>query len=60
MPLYTYRCNPCKKERDDMRRIEERHDGPQCDRCRKKMFLQISPVAGVVVNPAAPRQRSGR
>lgn len=57
MPLYTYRCNPCKKERDDMRCIAERHDGPKCDRCGKKMTLQISPTAGVVINPAVPRSK---
>jgi hypothetical protein len=38
-----------------MRTIAEREDGPSCDRCRQQMKLQISPVRGVVKNPAVPR-----
>lgn len=55
MPLYEYTCVPCGKQRTDMRKIEERHYGPRCDRCRKEMDLIISPVAGIVKNPAVPR-----
>lgn len=55
MPLYEYRCEPCKKERTDIRRVDERAFGPECDRCRKMMNLVVSAVAGIVKNPAVPR-----
>lgn len=55
MPLYEYRCEPCNKERTDIRTIAERHEGPRCDRCKQEMNLVVSPVAGIVKNPAVPR-----
>lgn len=55
MPLYAYECAQCAKSRSDMRTIENRNNGPTCDRCRRKMTLVISPVAGIVKNPAVPR-----
>lgn len=55
MPLYSYRCKACGWQREDMRKVDERHDGPQCDRCRQLMRLEIDPVAGVVKNPAVPK-----
>lgn len=57
MPLYSYYCKPCNASRVDVRKIDDRHNGPKCDRCRKKMVLQISSVSGVVKNPAVPRGR---
>lgn len=56
MPLYSYHCKPCDASRLDVRKIDERHNGPKCDRCRRKMVLQVSPVSGVVKNPAVPRR----
>lgn len=56
MPLYEYFCAACDKWRVDMRTIAERQDGPTCDRCRKPMSLVISPVVGIVKNPAVPRR----
>lgn len=55
MPLYQYRCEPCRAERSDIRLVAERHDGPACDRCGKQMTLTITPVPGIVKNPAVPR-----
>lgn len=56
MPLYAYECRDCKVQRTDMRTVVERNDGPWCDRCKRKMNLIISPVAGIVKNPAVPRR----
>lgn len=55
MPLYVYKCEPCKTERSDMRTIAERHIGPSCDRCGFMMKLTVSAVPGIVKNPAVPR-----
>lgn len=56
MPLYVFECAICNSQRSEMRTIEERNDGPECDRCRWPMILVISPVAGIVKNPAVPRR----
>lgn len=56
MPLYAYKCDVCKAEAQDVRKIDERHDGPRCHRCGAVMVLQVSPVAGIVKNPAVPRK----
>lgn len=55
MPLYVYTCPRCQAQREDIRCIEQRHDGPLCDHCIpvQKMTLQIAPVRGFVKNPAA-------
>lgn len=55
MPLYSYECPPCNMTRYEMARIEDRHNGPKCYRCAREMKLILSPVAGVVRNPAVPR-----
>lgn len=55
MPLYGYTCERCRATREEMRTIAEREDAPTCDRCRKPMKLVISPVTGIVKNPAVPR-----
>lgn len=52
-PLYSYECT-CSALKSDMRKIDERHDGPTC-RCGKKMTLRIEPPAAIVKNPAVPR-----
>lgn len=58
MPLYVYKCETCGRLKEDIRLIEERHDGPKCEHCvLPKMVLQISPVRGFVKNPAVARSR---
>lgn len=57
MPAYQYACQKCDTTRLDMRCVAERHDAPLCDRCRAPMTLVVSPVFGVVKNPAVPRGR---
>lgn len=58
MPFYEYECPVCKARRGDMRCIAQRHDAPDCPQCRVQgrrveMKLLVSPVKGVVKNPAA-------
>lgn len=56
MPLYSYKCPLCGKERSDMRTIDARHDAPVCDKLgHGRMQLQIGATAGIVKNPAVPR-----
>lgn len=55
MPLYEYRCTRCNGGTLEMRKIEERHDAPECWTCKRPMRLRVTPVAGVVKNPAVPR-----
>lgn len=57
MPLYSYKCPLCGWHKEDMRRIEERHDGPHCWHDGTQMELQLDPVRGSVKNPAVPRAR---
>lgn len=56
MPLYVYVCSPCRKSRTDMRKIEQRHDGPKCDSCGQQMSLEIGATPGIVKNPAVPKK----
>lgn len=56
MPLYTYECAPCKATDMEMRLVDERHDTPICFRCKRAMKLVVTPVAGIVKNPAVPRR----
>lgn len=56
MPLYSYLCR-CGFQREDIRCVAERHDAPQCDRCKSLMTLQVDPVRGFVRNPAVPRSK---
>lgn len=55
MPLYAYECATCGRQRDGLRKIEERNDAPNCYDCKVPMALIISPVTGIVKNPAVPR-----
>jgi putative FmdB family regulatory protein len=57
MPLYSYMCDLCHRGRTDIRTIENRHKGPTCDFCRGSMRLLIDAVAGVVKDPAVPKER---
>lgn len=61
MPLYAYECAQCKQQRSDLRTVAERNDGPYCDRCKppQQMTLVISPVRGIVKNPAAGPSKGG-
>jgi putative FmdB family regulatory protein len=58
MPLYDYKCPRCGVlEVNVPRKIDERHDGPECFHCKKPMDLEVGAVKGVVKNPAVPRGR---
>lgn len=48
MPIYEYRCEKCGHQQDAVRRIENRHNTPPCDRCEVSTNLIISPVRGKV------------
>lgn len=41
-----------------MRTIDERTNGPICDRCDWPMIIQIGATPGIVKNPAVPRRHS--
>jgi len=57
MPLYQYKCPKCGWLREDMRKVEERADGPVCDRHPDtKMHLNITAAAVVIKDPAVPRR----
>lgn len=56
MPLYAYHCLPCVLAVLEMRTMDERHDAPVCFNCKQPMKLIITPVAGIVKNPAVPRR----
>lgn len=55
MPLYEYACK-CGAGKTEMRTVVERNDAPKCDRCVVPMALIVSPVMGIVKNPAVPRR----
>lgn len=40
MPLYHYKC-PDGHGMDDIRKVAERHDAPNCDTCGKPTTLEI-------------------
>lgn len=59
MPLYEYRCENCKRTRQEMRLMAEREQKPlpDCWACKREMVFQISgPPTGIVKNPAVPRK----
>lgn len=61
MPLYDYKCGICPSaERYAMRKIADRYIGPKCYRCGLNMHLIVSPVAGIVKNPAVPKRPKQR
>lgn len=55
VPTYEYACSSCADRTLDLRRIEDRAKGPPCSKGHGPMKLVISPVAGVVKNPAVPK-----
>lgn len=58
-PQYEYQCPNCGAVCADKRTVDERNDGPRCYlSCKVKMELLISPVAGVVKDPAVPKGKS--
>jgi putative FmdB family regulatory protein len=58
MPLYTFQCPNCGAQREEMRTVEERGKGERCYRsCQATMRLVVTPVAGYVKDPAAPKSR---
>lgn len=44
MPIYEYCCDRCGKTQDAVRKIDDRHDSPDCTRCNVPTNLIISPV----------------
>lgn len=62
MPLYEYECGVCGYREDQVRSIDNRHQGPGCSECNSDfapysgMKLVISPVRGFVKFPAAGGQ----
>lgn len=56
MPLYEYICAKCKSGQEAMRTVEAREIAPECFFCKVPMALIVSPVAGIVKNPAVPRR----
>lgn len=55
MPYYTYQCRTCSNLMSDVRTIPERHDSPQCYKCRGSTQLVLDPVRGIVKDPAVPK-----
>jgi putative FmdB family regulatory protein len=41
--LYAYRCPSCGHQQDDVRSVEERHNGPNCAKCGTKTEKLILP-----------------
>ena len=58
MPLYEYYCALCNRYEMEMRLIVEREQKPlpKCGQCGDETKPVISPVRGVVKNPAVPRR----
>lgn len=56
MPLYSYECPraDCFGTQTELRKVEQRHDAPQCY-CGEPMVLKVDPVKGFVKNPAVPK-----
>jgi len=42
MPTYTYTCDSCGAEREDIRRVADRHDPTDCE-CGASMRFRIIP-----------------
>lgn len=57
MPLYEYECDRGHSNRDEYRSVAKRRAGPSCAACGTQMKLILSATAGVVKNPAVPKQR---
>jgi len=55
MPLYQYKCQWCDRITEGMRTVQERGFTPECYFCGKATTLIVSPVRGIVKNPAVPR-----
>ena len=56
MPVYSYRCEQCGRERIDIRCIAEKDKGPKCDRCSPRRVMDLfieTPPLGIVKDPAA-------
>lgn len=57
MPVYDYLCR-CGHMDMDIRCISDREQGPKCTQCGEQMKLTVSPVKGIVRNPAvAPKEK---
>lgn len=45
MPLYSYLCSACDKEKDEYRSVSQRNRCPKCDACDKPMVKIITGYA---------------
>ena len=59
MPIYEYRCPRCGQIQEAIRCIADRYDAPLCfehPKAAVEMQFVVSPVRGIVVDPAVPRR----
>lgn len=42
MPLYEYACTECGERVEEMRRLSDRANGPECPTCGAAMVLALS------------------
>jgi hypothetical protein len=62
MPLYTFRCPSCKGTEDVFLGVARRDGKPVYHvhgGHRVRLVREVSPVAGIVRNPAVPRRARG-
>ena len=52
MPIYSYRCYECGKERDELRDVDERDRTARCD-CGGHAGRLITPIGGVRCGPTS-------
>ena len=43
MPLYTYRCEKCDNEVEELNSVAGRFDGPDCQKMMKNLKMSYSP-----------------
>lgn len=61
MPIYQYECQKwaCGTQYEAMKCIEQRQYAPRCPKCKGLTGkLVITPVRGIVKNPAVPKGKS--
>jgi putative FmdB family regulatory protein len=56
MPIYSYRCADCGLVREEIRCIKDRDRKITCEKCGTPARREITPVTGIVKNPAVPRR----
>jgi hypothetical protein len=56
VPFYVYEC-PAGHKTEKMRNIARRHERALCDHCTRFAYQVLTPVPGIVKNPAVPRRK---